>query len=266
VAARASAFRLARVAACVVFLTATPLRYSVMKWGHGVTSVLSLADRLLPGHEIDAGTDFLQIPCFSLTTQAPCRLASRVPPRRSWTSSNSYCASVVLARSAVLMDCALLYPGGLAAEHSTSLMAERSGSSDRNATQPTNAASMDKNRLLIELSESPRSQFGKVEYEKQSKIQRVFSAIWGLEAQVSNGGFQQYFQSSDGEAAADAADALRTIRAIRTASIVGEAVRMFPGGPPPRNGVENCTTTSRTSRLTPTRTPSSSRGLSHELG
>jgi hypothetical protein len=206
-----------------------------MKWGHGVTSVLSLADRLLPGHEIDAGTDFLQIPCFSLTTQAPCRLASRVPPRRSWTSSNSYCASVVLARSAVLMDCALLYPGGLAAEHSTSLMAERSGSSDRNATQPTNAASMDKNRLLIELSESPRSQFGKVEYEKQSKIQRVFSAIWGLEAQVSNGGFQQYFQSSDGEAAADAADALRTIRAIRTASIVGEAVRMFPGGPPPRN-------------------------------
>jgi hypothetical protein len=34
----------AKLAACVVLLSAVPLRYSVMKWSHGVTSVLSLAD------------------------------------------------------------------------------------------------------------------------------------------------------------------------------------------------------------------------------
>jgi hypothetical protein len=92
---------------------------------------------------------------------------------------------------------------------------------------------MDKNRFLIELSESPRSQYGKVDYASQSPPQRVFSAIWGLESQVNNGGFWQYFESADGEAAADVEAFLRTIGATRMAAIVGDAVRLFPGGSPP---------------------------------
>jgi hypothetical protein len=94
---------------------------------------------------------------------------------------------------------------------------------------------MDKNRILIQLSESPRSHYGKVPYDKQSKPQQVFSAVWGLEAQVNNGGFAQYFDSWEGEVAVDAAAALRAIGAPRAAEIVAKAVAAFPGGTPPRD-------------------------------
>jgi hypothetical protein len=47
---------------------------------------------------------------------------------------------------------------------------------------------VDKSRILIQLSESSRSQHGKVAYDEQSKPPQVFSAVWGLEAQVNNGG------------------------------------------------------------------------------
>lgn len=94
---------------------------------------------------------------------------------------------------------------------------------------------MDKNRILIQLARSARSQYGKVAYDKQSKPQQVFSAVWGLEAQVNNGGFEQYFESSDGEMAVDTAPALRAIGAERAAEIVANAVAAFPGGGPPRD-------------------------------
>jgi hypothetical protein len=56
-----------------------------------------------------------------------------------------------------------------------------------------------KDAFLIELSESDRTSFGKVAFEKQDEIQRVFSAIWALESEVNNGGFDQYFRNSDSE-------------------------------------------------------------------
>jgi hypothetical protein len=48
------------------------------------------------------------------------------------------------------------------------------------AVEPSND---EKNRILIRLSESPAAHYGKVAHDKQSKNQRVFSAIWGLEAE-----------------------------------------------------------------------------------
>jgi hypothetical protein len=98
----------------------------------------------------------------------------------------------------------------------------------------TRQSTDDKNRILIRLQESPAIHHGKVDYEKQSARQRVFSAIWGLEAQVNNGGFHQYFSSADGEAAIDVPAALRTIGAHRAAAIAAEALALFPEGPPPR--------------------------------
>jgi hypothetical protein len=90
-------------------------------------------------------------------------------------------------------------------------------------------------QILIQLAESPRSHYGKVAYDKQSKPQQVFSAVWGLEAQVNNGGFAQCFESWDGEMAVHAAAALRAIGALRAAEIVAKAVAAFPGGSPERS-------------------------------
>ena len=52
---------------------------------------------------------------------------------------------------------------------------------------------MDKNHYLIELSESPRTDYGKRDFAAQRREQQVFSAIWELESLVNNGGFQGYF-------------------------------------------------------------------------
>jgi hypothetical protein len=52
---------------------------------------------------------------------------------------------------------------------------------------------MTKNQILIRLSESKQTKFGKEEFGRQSMPQKVFSAIWAVESEVNNGGFSQYF-------------------------------------------------------------------------
>jgi hypothetical protein len=83
---------------------------------------------------------------------------------------------------------------------------------------------MDKNTFLIELSESDRTEFGRVDFREQSEEQQVFSAILELESQVNSGGFAQYFQSADGHTANSAPWALRAIGALKCAEIVGRAL------------------------------------------
>lgn len=92
---------------------------------------------------------------------------------------------------------------------------------------------MDKNAFLIALSESKRTQLGRVDFAEQAEQQKVFSAIWGLEGQVNNGGFSQYFSSSDGEAAEFAPSALRTIGARACADLVERALRTVSASPLP---------------------------------
>lgn len=83
---------------------------------------------------------------------------------------------------------------------------------------------MDKNTFLIELSESHRTHFGRVDFNEQPEEQQVFSAIWELESQVNNGGFAQYFSSVDGYTANFAPSALRRIGAAKCADIVARAL------------------------------------------
>jgi hypothetical protein len=91
-----------------------------------------------------------------------------------------------------------------------------------------------KNNILISLSESDKTQFGKQDFESQSTPQRVFSSIWAVESEVNNGGFSQYFLNDSCETAAFVAEALDTIGAPRTADICRRAVaRAFPAGLPP---------------------------------
>lgn len=85
---------------------------------------------------------------------------------------------------------------------------------------------MDKNAFLIDLSESDRTDLGRVEFGLQRPEQRVFSTIWALESQVNNGGFAQYFASADGDTATSAPDALRAIGAVRCAAIVEKALKV----------------------------------------
>ena len=86
---------------------------------------------------------------------------------------------------------------------------------------------MDKNRLLIDLSESDRTDFGRVDFAKQSDAQKTFSAIWELESQVNNGGFDQYFRNSDSDIIAHAPIALREIGATACAAIVDSAIQVI---------------------------------------
>jgi len=90
-----------------------------------------------------------------------------------------------------------------------------------------------KNHILIGLSESERTKFGKEDFGSQSVPQRVFSALWEFESEVNNGGFSQYFVNSSAESAHFVADALRMIGAPKTADICEHAIAAaFPTGLP----------------------------------
>jgi hypothetical protein len=96
---------------------------------------------------------------------------------------------------------------------------------------------MDKNNILVNLSESDKTQFGRQDFAEQSLPQRVFSALWALESEVNNGGFSQYFLNGSGETAWFVVEALETIAAPKTAAICKQAIRTaFPDGLP-RDGV-----------------------------
>ena len=89
---------------------------------------------------------------------------------------------------------------------------------------------MNKDHYLIDLSESERTDFGRFDFEAQSEEQKVFSAIWALESQVNNGGFEQYFASWDGDTAMFAPTALRAIGANKCAAVVENTLRTISRG------------------------------------
>jgi Domain of unknown function (DUF4375) len=95
------------------------------------------------------------------------------------------------------------------------------------------AASMNKNDILIQLSESQNTKFGTEDFAQQSPAQKVFSAVWWVESEVNNGGFSQYFANDSAESASFVVEALETIGAPKTAGICGRAIAAaFPDGLP----------------------------------
>jgi len=92
---------------------------------------------------------------------------------------------------------------------------------------------MDKNGILIVLSGSDKTEFGKHNFSTRSIPQKVFSSIWAVESEVNNGGFSQYFFNNSCETAGFVAEALETIGAPRTADICRRAIATaFPDGLP----------------------------------
>jgi hypothetical protein len=95
------------------------------------------------------------------------------------------------------------------------------------------APRLDKNAILIALSQSDRTAFGRDNFVTQSGSQKVFSSIWALEAEVNNGGFSQYFFNESRETAAFVVEALRSVGARQTAEICRKAIdTAFPAGLP----------------------------------
>jgi hypothetical protein len=86
------------------------------------------------------------------------------------------------------------------------------------------AATVNKNAILISLSESEKTKFGKEDFARQSVPQKVFSAIWAVESEVNNGGFSQYFLNDSAESAWFVVEALETIGAPQTAGICQRAI------------------------------------------
>ena len=92
---------------------------------------------------------------------------------------------------------------------------------------------MDKNRILIALSESDKTAFGKHDFAAQTEPQKVFSAIWALESEVNNVGFVQYFENCSCETAGFVVNALEIVGAPKTADICRRAIACaFPDGLP----------------------------------
>jgi hypothetical protein len=62
---------------------------------------------------------------------------------------------------------------------------------------------------------------------------RVVDLVKGLEDEVNNGGFHQYFNNSSGDDAAETISALQEIGALAMADILRRAIVRFPGRVPP---------------------------------
>jgi hypothetical protein len=97
---------------------------------------------------------------------------------------------------------------------------------------------LDKNAFLIDLSESDKTDFGRVDFAKQSDVQKTFSAIWELESQVCNGGFDQYFRNAESDMIAYAPKALRAIGASGCAGIVESGIEVI--APIPNDSDARC--------------------------
>jgi hypothetical protein len=70
------------------------------------------------------------------------------------------------------------------------------------------------------------------------EVTTVQILIEELEAEINNGGFDQFFFNSTGNRTAETIEALKAIRAFKTAEIVTRAASKFPGGMPPTEWFE----------------------------
>lgn len=88
----------------------------------------------------------------------------------------------------------------------------------------------DKNSALINVAEKLMS-LG-LPFARLSPQEQVLVAIWELESEVNNGGFDQYLSNSSGDIAKHAPPSLEAIGATKMAEIVRAVLNVFgPAGP-----------------------------------
>jgi hypothetical protein len=76
---------------------------------------------------------------------------------------------------------------------------------------------------LVRISEAVWAREAALGIDALSPAERVFLCVWNLEAEVNNGGFEQFFVNSAGDNAAETPGALRQIGAAQAAAIAEEA-------------------------------------------
>jgi hypothetical protein len=73
------------------------------------------------------------------------------------------------------------------------------------------------------------------DYDRLDLAARLCFAPWGLDVDVNNGGFGQYFSNYTGDGAADAPALLRRIGERKIAGLLQLACAIFPNGIAPRS-------------------------------
>lgn len=86
---------------------------------------------------------------------------------------------------------------------------------------------------LNEAFEDSCSRFTGSNFSSLSERDQILVTIWGLEAEVNNGGFDQYYFNGAGDRAWFAPKALRSIGAHHMASIAERANALFGEDGPP---------------------------------
>ena len=92
--------------------------------------------------------------------------------------------------------------------------------------------------IIIALHQKIDQKWARSGFDSLTEAERVFLCIEGIETEVNNGGFDQYFFNSSGEFAQDAPAAFGAIGADHTAGIISKACSVFPDGKPPRDWEE----------------------------
>jgi hypothetical protein len=67
-----------------------------------------------------------------------------------------------------------------------------------------------------------------------TKPEKTFLYVEILEAEINNGGFDQFFYNSSGDYAYEALQSLNEVGAKKTANLISEAYKMFPKNPIPK--------------------------------
>jgi hypothetical protein len=87
---------------------------------------------------------------------------------------------------------------------------------------------------LFKVSDLVFARYAKLGYENLTRPEKVFVCVWGLEGEVNNGGFDQYYFNSSGDHALDAEESFKAIGAKHTADLVKQANSLFgAAGPSP---------------------------------
>lgn len=90
----------------------------------------------------------------------------------------------------------------------------------------------DDTEFAIALSNHLFARADAVGFEGLTHAERVAYCIDGLEREVNNGGFDQFFVNSAGDWAQETVSALEQIGALQTAALMRQAMAVFPGAKP----------------------------------
>ena len=91
---------------------------------------------------------------------------------------------------------------------------------------------------LFAVSETVFAKVQSVSFDSLTPAEQTFHVVWSFEAELNNGGFDQFFFNSAGDYAPQTIAALEQIGASSGADILRRACALFPGGMPnPRRDV-----------------------------